>query len=454
MRVGGERRRCSLAVGRDLLEDFLKTSRGTSAEFTGKKELMARYQAAFEENARLLASEEIDDLDRGIRLFLDYLLLAEDEGAWHVLMEMNVIQRFIELFMTHDTPLVCEACVSVLAELQYWKALPMNDDLASAIVARCIEFFDWGDQELNFSVLVFIQNLCADYPRFSNMFLDQALFVEYYHFFMIDMKRPEKFLDQLGVTSLAVVRNPFNPENVGQVVCLVNQWLKYPYNVSIRYALKIVQLLSVRGFQFPFKEDDFQLFEGYSASRDKNLLVDTLKTLTCLKNDEFVERCLTDCFLDNLAIQIYQGRKDDIVVYIFKFMKYILPFTRPIGSDLIVVVTCVSISKGRYSCMYYGLKFFRDCCYGNDKFTVDLCNIGVCSLAAPSLSSLGQSKIGSVAADLLVLIGAAFQKHGLDITAAFGYDQVIEAVGDIEAETLTRDDAAKLHDIEVYFNML
>ena len=104
--------------------------------------------------------------------------------------------------------------------------------------------------------------------------------------------------------------------------------------------------------------------------------------------------------------------------------------------------------------MYYGLKFFRDCCYGNDKFTVDLCNIGVCSLAAPSLSSLGQSKIGSVAADLLVLIGAAFQKHGLDITAAFGYDQVIEAVGDIEAETLTRDDAAKLHDIEVYFNML
>ena len=450
----GGNRSFSLAIGHEILEDFMKTSRGTTMEFTGKKELMGRYRAAFEENARLLASEDVDDLDRGTKLFLNYLLLAEDEGVWHVLMEMNVIQRFIELFMTHDTPLVCEACVSVLAELQYWKALPMNDDLASAIVARCIEFFDWGDQELNFSVLVFIQNLCADYPRFSNMFLDQALFVEYYHFFMIEMKRPQKFLEQLGVTSLAVVRNPFNPDNVGQVVCLVNQWLRYPYNVSIRYALKIVQVLTVRGFQFPFQEDDFQLFEGYSASRDKMLLVDTLKTLTCLKNDEFVERCLTDCFLDNLAIQIFQGRKDDVVVFIFKFMRYILPFTRPISSDLIVVVTCVSITKGRYDCVYYGLKFFRACCYGNDRFTLDLCNIGVCSLAAPSLTSLGQSKVGSVAADLLVLVGAACQKHSVDITAAFGYDHVIEALGDIDAASLTRDEAAKLHDIEVYFNIL
>lgn len=437
-----------------LLEEFSKVSRGARNDFQGKPELVRQYRMAFEQHREMLLSDDIDILERGSRLFLNFLLLAENESYWETIMSLNILDQIFLLFGTNDTPLICEICVSILAELQYWRPISMNDDLAAKICDRCIELFSWGDPELDKSVLIFIQNLCSDYPRFSNLFLERGLFIEYYNFFLIDMKHRKSFLEQLGATTMAVLRNPFDEVHFSQVVPLLRQWMKYPYNVSIRQALDIIQMLCAKGISFPFQHDDVSLFEVWSASKDREIVVAAMKTLTCLKDDEFVERCLTETFLDNLAIQVFNGRKDDIVGYIYKFMMYIFPFTRPISSDLIVIVTCVSISRGRFCCKYYGLKFFRACCTGNDRFALEMCDIGICSLAAKPLTMLGESKIGSIAADVLMLVGAACERHGVDIANSFGYELVLDALAEVDRSNLTSDDEAKLHEIERYCHVI
>lgn len=437
-----------------LFEEEGKRSNAILARVEGAMRLRSLYMEHLSAHAALMMDSDRDKIEQGTRLIANFMLLAKDDDAWRDVMNLNIFPRVVELFVEYEDRVIVENCAMIIGELEYWKTLPFNPTMGESVATKCIKCFSQKSQSLNEAVLLLIRNVCADYPQIAHMLLDQLVFIEMNDLLKFDTDNIEQFFAYMAQAGFSIINSRFDPSHLLQVTTFVKQLLHYSFVETIEVGLRAIQALGRNGLAFPFELEDVRRFEDFAASRSPAVVVEALRTLRGVRDAMFMEYVLTRDFLNNLSIMMWKrGRNGMLTGYILKFMKYIIPWRRPKAEDLVVVITCIKISKGRYTDVYYGLKFLLACCEGNDQFVLDIGESGggICSLIAAPFTQLGQDKIGRIACDLLLMLGEACEKVGADMAGAPGCEMVGEALQEIERDDLSRELTVKLEQVERYF---
>jgi hypothetical protein len=430
-------------------EAFVKKS---SSVHQSTDSIASKYRPHFADHISLLSESSEEPLEISTRFFLNFLLLASDATLASEVQSLGVIDRFFDLFLGCDFPFVTLNCAMILVELSYWFTLPISEDVGAGLAVRCSECFCQKNELLNESVMRIVGNFCLDYPWLANVMIEHDVLDNVLGAVVIDVRDIGSVVGDIGRTIWSIARNPFDPQYIAHVMNFVMVLLEYRFVDARVYGLRVLRELMGRneGMEFPDGLRDAII----SLSADKTRVVrEMLVTVRAITDDEFLESLLTEDFLNNLALQVYY-HPDDTGADIVKFMRFVLPITRPLIDDLIILFTFSALRSPSYRMIHHGLKLLVALCDGRPDFALDLAAAGICALLMPVLLQDADHTPARMAFDLLLVVGRTCEMQGIDLRTVPGFDDVATALTMIELQALP-DDAArvKVTELQRYFYM-
>jgi hypothetical protein len=402
--------------------------------------LLSRYQSQFDSHRDYLFGDDPALIQQGVAFFANFLLIAiSDVGERsqrfaELVEELQIRDRVIELFMEAEEPPIIEHCAVILDELMFASKWPIDESFGIPLAERIVHYFSYGIQSFNETLLTLIGNLCTEYPGMTKLLLNNDVFGEMYHFFMIEISDVEGFTELMGWTGWRIVSNPFDQPHFDQIATFTRELFMYKMECGYFWALKILQRLYDMDVDMDLPDRLIKIFIFLSASCP-GILGELLKTLSKMKNDEFFEAILTNDFLNNLAIQIYR-HPTKAAKPVFKFLRFILPVTRPVIGDIIIPIAFSAITHGSFETTHWGLKYLLACCQDNPTFTLDMAAAGGIAVLLKVVEDHQAAKTTDYALDILLAFGRCCQVGGFDLRQMPNYSDMtaILAAADEEIE--------------------
>jgi hypothetical protein len=354
------------------------------------------------------------------------------------LVELGIVDRIFDLFFTANSPEIVGHCATIIAEMSYWITLPVSEECGVRLVERCSECFDLEIESLNESLFHIAGHFCADYPPLGNHVLARGFLTDCFKALIITVNEIEAVVRNISWLAWIVAKTPFEAEYLPEIVEFVVLLLKYRFIDSRVYGLKILQELLRREPPIDLPPSILKRFLQFSADEPR-VVREMMLTVKEIKNDEVFESLLTDDFLNNLSLQLYY-HMDEVGAEVLKFMRFILPITRPIIDDLIIVFTYRALGSGTYRVIHQALKFLNALCDGHPTFALDLAAAGVCALVMPVLTNHSDETPAVRAFALLLAVASACELEGIDIASVPGRDDAAIALGQIPLEALPDDE--------------